>query len=120
EVPGDEALRPRTRDLLRALTAAHADGPRSQRLLRFLESGQDVQAEPLSPEHNAVLRALFQPYISAKTSLACGSRTCRNRRTTFANWKARSCVCNREKSGRFLPCRVFPGVRVRTRDGRCL
>src|SRR5258707_5541772 len=37
-VPGDECLRPRTRDLLRALTAAHGDVPRSQRLLKFFES----------------------------------------------------------------------------------
>jgi hypothetical protein len=58
-VPGDECLRPRTRDLLRALTAAHADVPRSQSLLKFFETGQGVQAEPLAPEHNAVLRALF-------------------------------------------------------------
>jgi hypothetical protein len=58
-VPGDEGLRPRTRDLLHALTAAHADVQRSQRLLTFFESGQGVQAEPLDPEHNAVLRALF-------------------------------------------------------------
>jgi hypothetical protein len=58
-VAGDEVLRPRTRDLLRALTAAHADVQRSQGLLRFFESGQGVQQEPLDPEHNAVLRALF-------------------------------------------------------------
>jgi len=58
-VAGDETLRPRTRDLLRALTAAHADVQRSQGLLRFFESGQGVQQEPLDPEHNAVLRALF-------------------------------------------------------------
>ncbi len=58
-VPGDETLRPRTRDLLRALTAAHADVQRAQGLLRFFESGQGVQQEPLDPEHNAVLRALF-------------------------------------------------------------
>jgi hypothetical protein len=58
-VPGDETLRPRTRDLLRALTAARADVQRSQGLLRFFESGQGVQQEPLDPEHNAVLRALF-------------------------------------------------------------
>ena len=59
-VPGDECLRPRTRDLLRALTAAHADVPRSQSLLKFFESGQGVPAEALEPEHNAVLRALFE------------------------------------------------------------
>src|SRR5258707_314654 len=58
-VPGDEALRPRTRDLLRVLSAAHADVSRSERLLRFVESGQGVQPEPLSPEQNAVVRALF-------------------------------------------------------------
>jgi hypothetical protein len=58
-VPGDEDLRPRTRDLLRSLTAAHADVQRSQRLLKFFESGQGIQQEPLDPEHNAVLRTLF-------------------------------------------------------------
>jgi len=58
-VPGDEALRPRTRDLLRVLSAAHADVSRSELLLRFVESGQGVQLEPLSPEQNAVVRALF-------------------------------------------------------------
>lgn len=58
-VAGDEVLRPRTRDLLRALTAAHADVPRSQSLLKFFETGQGIQAEPLDPELNAVLRALF-------------------------------------------------------------
>jgi hypothetical protein len=35
-VPGDEVLRPRTRDLLRSLSAAHGqDAQRSQRLLKF-------------------------------------------------------------------------------------
>jgi len=59
-VTGDEALRPRTRDLLRALSAAHAqDAQRSQRLFKFFESGQAVPSEPLSPEQNAVLRTLF-------------------------------------------------------------
>jgi len=58
-VPGEESLRPRTRDLLRSLCAAHGDPGRSQRLLRFFEAGQGVQAEPLDPEQNAVLRALF-------------------------------------------------------------
>jgi len=59
-VPGDEVLRPRTRDLLRALSAAHAqDTQRSQRLFKFFESGQAIPAEPLDPAENAVLRALF-------------------------------------------------------------
>ncbi len=59
-VPGDEVLRPRTRDLLRALSAGHAqDAERCQGLLKFFESGEAVPLEPLSPEHNAVLRALF-------------------------------------------------------------
>ncbi len=59
-VPGDEALRPRTRDLLWALTAAHArDSQRSQRVLKFFESGQGLASEPLSLEQNAVLRMLF-------------------------------------------------------------
>jgi len=59
-VTGDEVLRPRTRDLLRSLTAAYAkDVERSQRLLKFFESGQGIPAEPLDPGQNAVLRALF-------------------------------------------------------------
>jgi hypothetical protein len=59
-VPGDEVLRPRTRGLLQALSAAHAqDNQRSQRLFKFFESGQGLPPEPLSPEQNAVLRALF-------------------------------------------------------------
>jgi len=59
-VAGDEVLRPRTRDLLRALSAAHAqDAERCQDLLKFFESGEAVPLEPLSPEQNAVLRALF-------------------------------------------------------------
>ncbi len=59
-VAGDEVLRPRTRDLLRALSACHAqDTQRCQGLLKFFESGEAVPLEPLSPEHNAVLRALF-------------------------------------------------------------
>jgi hypothetical protein len=59
-VPGEEVLRPRERDLLRVLSAAHAqDAQRSQRLLKFFESGQAVPSEPLGPEQNAVLRTLF-------------------------------------------------------------
>ena len=59
-VAGDEVLRPRTRDLLRALSAAHAqDAERCQGLLKFFESGQGIPAEPLDPAQNAVLRALF-------------------------------------------------------------
>jgi len=59
-VGGDELLRPRTRDLLRTLSAVHSqDAERCQALLKFFESGEAVPLEPLSPEHNAVLRALF-------------------------------------------------------------
>jgi hypothetical protein len=59
-VPGDEILRPRTRDLLRALSAGHAqDAERCQGLLKFFESDEAVPLEPLSPAHNAVLLALF-------------------------------------------------------------
>ncbi len=59
-VAGDEVLRPRTRDLLRVLSAGHAqDAERCQGLLKFFESGQAVPSEPLSPEQNAVLRTLF-------------------------------------------------------------
>ena len=59
-VPGDEILRPRTRDLLRTLSAGHAqDAERCQGLLKAFESDEAVPLEPLSPAHNAVLRALF-------------------------------------------------------------
>ena len=59
-VAGDEVLRPRTRDLLRSISAGHPqDAERCQALLKFFESGEAVPLEPLSPEHNAVLRALF-------------------------------------------------------------
>src|SRR5260370_12557035 len=59
-VAGDEVLRPRTRDLLRILSAGHAqDADRCQGLLKFFQSGEAVPLEPLSPEQNAVLRALF-------------------------------------------------------------
>jgi hypothetical protein len=68
-VPGDEVLRPRTRDLLRALSAAHTqDAQRCQRLLQFFESGQAVPSEPLSQEQNAVLRTLFAFIHSGKFS----------------------------------------------------
>ena len=74
-IPGDEILRPRSRDLLRTLSAAHLqDGKRSQRLLEFFDSGQAVPQEPLSPEQNAVLRALYsvihvqKGFVSVQTS----------------------------------------------------
>jgi hypothetical protein len=57
---GDEILRPRSRHLLRALASPHLhDVERSERLLEFFYSGQAVPQEPLSPEQNGVLRALF-------------------------------------------------------------
>jgi hypothetical protein len=59
-VPGDEDLRPRARDILRALTAAHPrDNQRSQILLNFFKTGQILPAEPLSYEQNVVLQLLF-------------------------------------------------------------
>ena len=59
-VPGDEILRPRSRDLLQVLSAAHLqDVERCQRLLEFFDSGKAVPLEPLSPEQNAVLRVLY-------------------------------------------------------------
>jgi len=59
-VPGDGSLRPRARDLLRTLSAAHLRNPkRSKCLLKFFDSGQAVPHEPLSPEQNAVLGALY-------------------------------------------------------------
>src|ERR1700676_1774961 len=74
-IPGDEILRPRSRDLLRTLSAAHLqDGKRSQPLLEFFYSGQAVPQEPLSPEQNAVLRALYsvihvqKGFVSVQTS----------------------------------------------------
>jgi hypothetical protein len=37
----------------------HRPSVSPQRLLKFFESGQGIRQEPLDPEHNAVLRALF-------------------------------------------------------------
>jgi len=66
-VPGDEVLRPRARDILRALTAVHPqDNQRSQAMLTFFKSGQVLPAEPLSPEQNVVLKALFLLIHSCK------------------------------------------------------
>jgi hypothetical protein len=59
-IPGDEVLRPRTRNILYALSAAHPqDSKRPQALLDFFKSGEAIAQEPLSTEQNAVLRALF-------------------------------------------------------------
>ena len=70
-VAGDEVLRSRARDLLRTLSAGHAqDAERCQGLLKFFESGEAVPLEPLSPEHNAVLRALFSA-IHLNDDFAC-------------------------------------------------
>jgi len=70
-VAGDEVLRPRIRDLLRTLSAGHAqDAERCQGLLKFFESGEAVPLEPLSPEHNAVLRVLFSA-IHLNDDFAC-------------------------------------------------
>jgi hypothetical protein len=56
---GNEILRLRTRNLLLILSAAHFQVvQRSRHILRFLDSGQDVPLKPLSPEPNAILRAL--------------------------------------------------------------
>jgi hypothetical protein len=73
-IPGDEILRPRSRDLFRILSAIHLqDAERSQRLLRFFDSGQAVPQEPFDPDQNAVLRALFsmiharKDYVSIMT-----------------------------------------------------
>ena len=53
-------LRPRTRDLLRVLSAAIVQDPeRSRSLTLFFKSGNAVPLEPLSPEQNAVLLTLF-------------------------------------------------------------
>lgn len=59
-IPGDEGLRPRSRDILHALAAAHPeDSPRSGALLEFFKSGEAIPQDSLSMEQNAVLRALF-------------------------------------------------------------
>jgi hypothetical protein len=59
-VQGDECLRPRTRDLLRAITSVSPkEQCRSNYLFDFFEADQVVPSEPLSPEQNAVLQLLF-------------------------------------------------------------
>jgi hypothetical protein len=58
-VPGDEVLRPRNRDLLRVLSAAHSNPERSKATLKLFQTGQAIPSEPLNPEQNAVLRSLF-------------------------------------------------------------
>jgi len=78
-VAGDETLRPRTRDLLRSLSAAYAqDAERCQDLLKFFESGQCIPAEPLDPAQNAVLRALFSLIHLEEgiSSVRVGNLTC--------------------------------------------
>jgi hypothetical protein len=74
-IPGDEVLRPRTRDILYALSAAHPlDSMRPQALLEFFKSGEAILQESLGMEQNAVLRALFsiihvrKDYVSIQTS----------------------------------------------------
>jgi hypothetical protein len=74
-ITGDETLRPRSRDLLRTLSAAHSqDIERSQSLLKFFDSGQAVPEELLHPAQNAVLLALYsiihlrKDYIEIQTA----------------------------------------------------
>jgi hypothetical protein len=60
-IPGDEILRPRTRDLLQALSAPCAhDAERCRLLLKFFESHNATAQEPLSSPQNVVLSALFR------------------------------------------------------------
>jgi hypothetical protein len=60
-VQGDECLRPRPRDLLRAITSVNAkEERRCKTILDFFEHGQVVSSEPLSPEYSAVLQMLFK------------------------------------------------------------
>jgi hypothetical protein len=57
---GDEGLRPRSRDLLWALSAPNLQDPqRSEALLNFFRSYYAVPLEPLNAEQNAVLLTLF-------------------------------------------------------------
>lgn len=75
---GDDVLRPRTRDLLRAFTAAHRQqGDRCELLLKFFMASPAVPAEPLSPEQNAVLYAFFvaSHYIGEDRAVYIGDLT---------------------------------------------
>jgi hypothetical protein len=66
-IKGDEGLRPRSRDLLRALSAASLqDSQRSQARLWFFKSGNAVPLEPLTSEQNAVVLILFAFIHSAE------------------------------------------------------
>jgi hypothetical protein len=74
-IEGDQELRPRSRDLLRTLSAASLqDADRSQSLLKFFISGNAVPLEPLSLEQNAVLLALFVLIHAGEN--VCSLRTC--------------------------------------------
>jgi len=70
-VPGDEVLRPRSRDLLRAIAAPHLqDSERSNQLLRFFNTDQAVPEEPLSPEQNVVLLSVYSIVHARKDYVA--------------------------------------------------
>ena len=59
-VPGDEDLRPRARDILRALTAAHPqDNQRSQVLLNVFQIWSNSSGRTPNCEQNVVLKVLF-------------------------------------------------------------
>jgi hypothetical protein len=60
EIPGINMLRPRSRDLLRALIAPLGDNLDICKPLISIFKQQDIlQKEPLPPEHNAVVATLF-------------------------------------------------------------
>ena len=100
-VAGDELLRPRTRDLLRALSAGHTqDAERCQALLKFFESGEAVPLEPLSPGHNAVLRTLFVMIHPDDFSLLWISHLT-DKVNRFLEQPVKDCVCCPEKWGRY-------------------
>ena len=59
-IPEGEILRPRSRDILCALSAVHLqNSDRTKELVDFFKTGEAIPQEPLSAEQNAVLRALF-------------------------------------------------------------
>jgi hypothetical protein len=117
-VSGDEILRPRTRDLLRSLAAASTeDSQRSQRLLKFFESGQALPSEPLSSEQNAVLHLLFSIVHSGESYSSVWVSELTKQLNSYLEHGGCFCACCRGKSVPSSPQWVSVAGRERTQVG---